>query len=689
MLLLLIFVLLQPGYFFMKDPFCLNDCYPDAADDHCLNALLDDFRQAGGICQDSWMDYKYPGEWPVSSRQCTLDERGGVLEGLCSAKTEALLLDQENCVLPLFSQKLDVWVTIDNLILSMCKNETWVAFWPKNNKKRSSEDFETIPNLKISEENQKLTPVEEVYEYQTDLALSIIPPLENTKHRYPWICSLRSKDVKKTHYCGVTLLSRPPAPTVIVGAAHCILICKSPGGRILPNCCCDNIGGDECNDNDVCEEDAEIVDMTGDDMEIICGEWETGPATASDSGELYNIVLPITDIVKHPHFDISRGELNSQFVAADIAVFKVNDDALKNTDQKINPACLPKNNLHHHHGIHSGWSHPAPLEFLQDQLPHFAEYYRDFRKQWHYNMTISDCQDPDKEYFNQNLYKYASNSYYPPATLCATEITGRFCPSSGESGSPLMTADSHGRYMISGILSFIKGCSQFSYDRGDAHSYLVQYSDNPSVYTKVSCYLPWIANQYNMIYEYNGEADSDCFTGHGNIKEVTAEVCRTNPSIIPWIWFTRRGGIGLDRAEAPCLFPYTLDGKSWETCIMAGIGGLTHPIFKCPIRTLKNRGTSYRSSSDIASSEPFIGYCPTNSVKAGLSNDGELSYRYNDDGPVIGPNGELEVDPDNDKCGNLKLPIFSVCKNNCPGGKCQASSSFIFNNSPFQSIFLW
>ena len=29
---------------------------------------------------------------------------------------------------------------------------------------------------------------------------------ENTRHRYPWICSLRSKTENKQHYCAATLL---------------------------------------------------------------------------------------------------------------------------------------------------------------------------------------------------------------------------------------------------------------------------------------------------------------------------------------------------------------------------------------------------------------------------------------------------------------------------------------------------
>ena len=47
---------------------------------------------------------------------------------------------------------------------------------------------------------------------------------------------------------------------------------------------------------------------------------------------------------------------------------------------------------------------------------------------------------------------------------------------------------------------------------------------------------------------------------------------------------------------------------------------------------------------------------------------GQWIYEFNDDGPVYGPNGEWELDPDNDQCGGRR-PVFSTCKNNCPGGE--------------------
>ena len=42
---------------------------------------------------------------------------------------------------------------------------------------------------------------------------------------------------------------------------------------------------------------------------------------------------------------------------------------------------------------------------------------------------------------------------------------------------------------------------------------------------------------------------------------------------------------------------------------------------------------------------------------------------FNDDGPVYGPNGLWELDPENDLCGDFPRPVFATCKNNCPGGE--------------------
>ena len=83
--------------------------------------------------------------------------------------------------------------------------------------------------------------------------------------------------------------------------------------------------------------------MTGEDAVVLCGEWEIGEFSQEESGEDYNIILPIREIVRHPDYQIVRGDRNSQYVENDIAIVRVDDNILKDqyTNELINPACLP------------------------------------------------------------------------------------------------------------------------------------------------------------------------------------------------------------------------------------------------------------------------------------------------------------------------------------------------------------
>ena len=57
----------------------------------------------------------------------------------------------------------------------------------------------------------------------------------------------------------------------------------------------------------------------------------------------------------------------------------------------------------------------------------------------------------------------------------------------------------------------------------------------------------------------------------------------------------------------------------------------------------------------------------------GVDESGRIVYDWNAEGPVYGSNGEFELDPDNTLCVTPFLdgrrPVFSTCKNNCPGGE--------------------
>ena len=68
--------------------------------------------------------------------------------------------------------------------------------------------------------------------------------------------------------------------------------------------------------------------MSGDEADILCGEWDTnGSNSASSSEEKYNIVLTIKEIVRHPDYVVNPGTEQS-YLQNDIAVFKVDESQL-------------------------------------------------------------------------------------------------------------------------------------------------------------------------------------------------------------------------------------------------------------------------------------------------------------------------------------------------------------------------
>ena len=378
----------------------------------------------------------------------------------------------------------------------------------------------------------------------------------------------------------------PPGPLVMVTAAHCVFLCKAEDESTKHNCCCENVSGVGCSaDSGIdCGTNPRVEIMTGEDTEVICGEWETGNFTAEESGEEFNIILEIKDITVHPDYNINRGVNNSQFVVADIAAIKVDEVLSEEEISRLTPICLPQSqDFNSSYAVHAGWSTPPPIKFVREELPLHEPFFRDFFRLWHYQMFIHPCQDP-RQYFDDpfgptevNL-TYFTNSYYPPGTICARETNYGFCPTSGESGSPLMVEDDEGRYQAVGLNSFIKGCSVFSVDSISESFYnssrLDQFSGNPVVNTRLSCYLPWVADQYGLTYTQT-EEEVRCEEGTGNIDEVEGDLCRTTP-----IETVDR----LDKIEALCLFPFYIDGIEYNECTLTEIQNFTRPRFVCPIR---------------------------------------------------------------------------------------------------------
>ena len=158
--------------------------------------------------------------------------------------------------------------------------------------------------------------------------------------------------------------------------------------------------------------------MTGKDAEIICGEWETGDIPPIKTGEKYNVVMNIKEIIQHPDYTVNTN--SSAYLENDIAVFKVDDKILSKLHKKwkIYPACLPTGKRSTTEGFHSGWSSPIPFNILRNFSPGFTTVFRDFFKQIHYRMNIFE-QCTDDNFFIGTIDPVFSptDTFYPPGTI--------------------------------------------------------------------------------------------------------------------------------------------------------------------------------------------------------------------------------------------------------------------------------
>ena len=307
-------------------------------------------------------------------------------------------------------------------------------------------------------------------------------------------------------------------------------------------------------------------------------------------------------------------------------------------------------------GYYSGWSNPPPLDYVQSKAPLYASNYKDFFKQWHEIMEFKICKDPDSIY--KYDYESPSDTYYPPGLVCASQVNSHICPTSGESGTPLMTQEEDGfkRMTTEGILSFIKGCTAFGFGRyaeffapdintivqteetDTEANVLVQLSENPLVFTKLHCYLPWIAQQYDLDFEYppGTEDDPSCMNGRGKLPEDSNDIqCTNTPSTPSEI---------VKGIEQECIFPFYVDGKLRgvnDTCFKLNEESFLDPVSRCPIWNVTTKMNDMNSFSSNDTRLIWGGYCMN---KEGL------------------------LDPEMTCPLSERFTPFSKCKNNCRGG---------------------
>ena len=73
-------------------------------------------------------------------------------------------------------------------------------------------------------------------------------------------------------------------------------------------------------------------------------------------------------------YKISKGSGNPQFVQADIAVIKVDENG--KPMYLLRSACLPKPNNNVEDAFHAGWSEPPPLQYVEKEASGYSPYYR-------------------------------------------------------------------------------------------------------------------------------------------------------------------------------------------------------------------------------------------------------------------------------------------------------------------------
>ena len=105
-------------------------------------------------------------------------------------------------------------------------------------------------------------------------------------------------------------------------------------------------------------------------------------------------------------------------------------------------------------------------------------------------------------------------------------------------------------------------------------SMLIQETRTPAVYTKISCFLPWIAEQFDLDYieEENDNTAAKCTKGSGNISDYNSDNCRSAA-----------------KEEQLCIFPFYWNGKLKEQCSFLEEQEFLFPMFRCPVRNITRK----------------------------------------------------------------------------------------------------
>ena len=196
---------------------CLKDCFRNSGGkSHCINSLIEDVLNFG-ICRfrnssipeclyDCTVETlpptcpgQYFGIYKINNEcelGCNIEGQFAFIEnGTCSKKTEKLLAE-EKCINEVFQQPKFILDTIIAIIQWSCTEDVSLIF----------NSFYSDFISRSIERSERLAPVQFLKEFDDDFILKTELNYENTRNRYPWVCSLRTSTASKDHLCAVTLL---------------------------------------------------------------------------------------------------------------------------------------------------------------------------------------------------------------------------------------------------------------------------------------------------------------------------------------------------------------------------------------------------------------------------------------------------------------------------------------------------
>ena len=120
------------------------------------------------------------------------------------------------------------------------------------------------------------------------------------------------------------------------------------------------------------------------------------------------------------------------------------------------------------------------------------------------------------------------------------------------------------QYSFAGPLSMSKGCDEALELRRDdtpLRDYIYRGS-NPAVVTDATCYMDWIAEQYQLRLDYDYESKASCSKSSGDKQDINKDECVT-------------------ASNYPCDWTWISEGRAWDSCRLYAEEGIAKNVFQC------------------------------------------------------------------------------------------------------------